>query len=152
MSLYNQLFGVNPYAGLLMDGRKWPPIPRFRDVYISTDHRLVVLTRTGGGNRPQYAKENAAMCYVPGYIGNEDALEDDTYAHFYYSPPPGLNMPEILRKQGHRGMPAFQAVFDDLRLGNDTPQTQRAKAYAQELIRLIEAAKENGSGCIVVET
>ena len=56
MSLYNQLFGVNPITPLLLKivGVTLSEIPRFRDCHIDVDERgsasIVIYTRTGGGN------------------------------------------------------------------------------------------------------
>lgn len=91
MSLYNMLFGQNANAEVLLKILNLSPsqIPRFRDVYWSGEF-IVVHTRTGGGNREEYALENEALTLVPGYVRNEDEEFDCTYANFYFKPPAEL--------------------------------------------------------------
>lgn len=109
MSLYNMLFGHNSNAANLLYILNLHPaqIPRFRDVYWDGEF-IVVHTRTGGGNREYY--ENEEMCRTnypdyftgdepptgpwnddlraaPGYVRDEDAEFDATYANFYFKPP-----------------------------------------------------------------
>ena len=95
MSLYNTLFGVDQTAadvlGLL--GIEAAAVPRFRDAYVdwsegsSTDPVLVLLTRTGGGNRPTYAGENEALTRLPGYRSDRDDAFDSTFALFLFDVP-----------------------------------------------------------------
>ena len=53
MSLYNALFGTNPFANALLMalGITASDVPRFRDCYLDDDGKIVIFTRTGGGNR-----------------------------------------------------------------------------------------------------
>jgi hypothetical protein len=91
MSLYNMVNGVNPLAEFLLSAINLDlaSIPRFRDVWLSTDlASVVVLTRTGGGNREDYEVENAAMAAHPGYLGDADDDFDSTFAKFRYTMPP----------------------------------------------------------------
>lgn len=92
MSLYNMIAGVNPatFYVLPMLGHHGDWYPRFRDCFIE-DGKIVVMTRTGGGNREGYAEENYAITQLPGYIRDEDGSfpgrMDDTYAFWYFDPP-----------------------------------------------------------------
>ena len=111
MSMYNMLFGVNKVAPILLAtlGLDQSKVPRFRDAYIQ-DGKIVIYTRTGGGNRPYYesldeCKENypddfeGDEKYIPTGPWNEDlrALPefvedfdedfDETYANFYFKFP-----------------------------------------------------------------
>lgn len=97
MSLYNMLFGVNNAAPLLLHilDINIEDIPRFRDCFISHG-RIVVHTRTGGGNREYYDEKNDENIDGPwnshlrenkNYIYDEDDDGDCTYANFYFSYP-----------------------------------------------------------------
>ena len=109
MGLYNVLFGVNPAAPLLLGclGMKAADVPRFRDCYIQ-DERIVIYTRTGGGNRNYYESLERCRDNYPEYFTSEDAPSgpwncdlrkhpnythdndddfDSTYAYFYFSFP-----------------------------------------------------------------
>jgi len=95
MSFYHEIHGVNPstFFILPMLGKHPDEYPRFRDCFIGdNDHpeyneRIHVYTRTGGGNRPDYAKENQKMMNHPNYIANFDDDSDCTYASWIFSVP-----------------------------------------------------------------
>jgi len=106
MSLYNMVNGINPAAGKLLSmiGIDPKAIPRFRDVWISEDlNTITILTRTGGGNRDDYAGSNAALAESPLYLNDEDDDFDSTFAKFNYRVPEDektsfindLNHPEL---------------------------------------------------------
>jgi hypothetical protein len=58
--------------------------PRYRDVTVDTDQPLVVVcTRTGGGNRPEYEKENQCLRKLQGFVKDEDDSTDTTYAYWH---------------------------------------------------------------------
>lgn len=108
MSLYNMLFGVNINAGLLLKilGIEFNSIPRFRDCFIK-DGKIVIHTRTGGGNRDYYDNKETHMqnCDCEegdecsdraynddlrentNYLYDEDDDFDCTYANFYFKFP-----------------------------------------------------------------
>jgi hypothetical protein len=82
--------GINPAAGFVLGvlGLKPDDVPRFRDAWIEPDGpKLVVYTRTGGGNREEYETENAAMGEVAWFLGDHDDDFDSTYAYFEYAVP-----------------------------------------------------------------
>lgn len=85
MSLYNKLFGFNKLAPALLECLNLDPrdIPRFRDCFIQDD-TIVVHTRTGGGNREEYQKENAKLAKHPDYLYDSDDEFDCTYANFFF--------------------------------------------------------------------
>lgn len=111
MSLYNSLFGSNENAGILLELLQINPanIPRFRDCYFDNDkNRIVIHTRTGGGNRDYYENIESCKSNYPEYFGNgddpkgpwnddlrshplydrdEDSSFDSTYADFYFKLP-----------------------------------------------------------------
>ncbi len=113
MSLYNMLFGFNQMAPTLLKVLNFSTfdIPRFRDCFLK-DGKIVIYTRTGGGNRDYYeskdsCEENYPEYFVHGsdheetpcgpwnsdlraspyYISDEDDDFDATYAYFYFSIP-----------------------------------------------------------------
>lgn len=93
MSFYNMINGCNPIAPILIEaiGIARESIPRFRDAWLSKDFECItLLTRTGGGNRPDYQKENAALCDNPLFISDDDDDFDNTFAKFHYHTPEGL--------------------------------------------------------------
>lgn len=109
MSLYNMLFGVNQRTPILLAtlGLTTSDVPRFRDCYVK-DGRIVIYTRTGGGNRRYYDSEescrenypedfdvdsgneipdgpwNSTLTSNPFYERDEDDDFDCTYASFYF--------------------------------------------------------------------
>ena len=97
MSLYNMLFGENEIAPALLAalGLVESNIPRFRDCFIQED-KIVIHTRTGGGNRDYYDSTNdentdgpwnSSLTEHPKYLYDEDDHFDFTYANFYFSFP-----------------------------------------------------------------
>lgn len=105
MSLYNMLCGTNSQSDALlaMLGITRDNVPRFRDCYLENG-KIVIYTRTGGGNREFYASEescreangpefeptgpfNSDLEKIPGYVGDEDDSFDSTFAHFRFEVP-----------------------------------------------------------------
>lgn len=63
-------------------------IARFRDAWFSDDgKRIIILTRTGGGNRTEYAGSNARLTHLPDYLSTSDDNFDSTFARFEYLVP-----------------------------------------------------------------
>jgi len=87
----NPLFGL--YARIIETAEKLPPIPRFRDMY-TREHggtvQIVLYTRTGGGNRPEYHGENEAITRHALYVENFDDDFDTTFAHWVFTCPPAF--------------------------------------------------------------
>ena len=68
MSLYNMMHGFDHNATQVLANLDLLPkdIPRFRDAYPDpVKNVLVILTRTGGGNRADYEKENDKLAAHP---------------------------------------------------------------------------------------
>lgn len=90
MSLYNAMCGMNPATDRLLAAINLPreTIPRFRDVWINADFtELTVHTRTGGGNRREYATQNAMLTAHPLYMRDADDAFDSTFADFTFRVP-----------------------------------------------------------------
>ncbi|XWV26385.1 hypothetical protein QJ857_gp0687 [Tupanvirus soda lake] len=90
MSLYNLIYGRNRVAELLLPCVGLDPdyIPRYRDCSLSEDNsQLIVLTRTGGGNRVVYVDENNKLVENENFSHDCDAEFDCTYAEFYFNIP-----------------------------------------------------------------
>lgn len=89
-SLYNMVQGTNLLAPLLIqmlgiDGNK---IPRFRDCWLEDNGAFIILlTRTGGGNREAYVEENEALRKHELYVSDVDDSFDETFARFRYMVP-----------------------------------------------------------------
>lgn len=103
MSLYNMMFGCNPFASILLAlaGLDVAEIPRFRDVFLDRDETgstvIQVFTRTGGNNREMYESENDVLANKPNAIRDYDDSYDCTYAYFEFSPLPEMkDVAEIL--------------------------------------------------------
>jgi hypothetical protein len=88
MSMYNLVHGVNQLSPVLlaMLDLQLSDVPRFRDAYWNGTH-ICIYTRTGGGNREEYAVENDALAAHPHYVRDEDDDFDSTYATFYFTVP-----------------------------------------------------------------
>lgn len=88
MSLYNLIHGT-PSDGKFtilttIAGLKGISIPRFRDIYLNDNNQVIILTRTGGGNRQDYEEENDALTRFDTYVEDYDCDWDCTYAEFVY--------------------------------------------------------------------
>lgn len=144
MSLYNALFGFNPFAGILLSfvGITPDDVPRFRDCY-AEDGKIVVYTRTGGGNREEYEGSNDWMTTVAGYVRDEDDDFDCTYAKFYYKPSDDVAT-LVSQIEGIRGAAnpgeRWQQLFADMDAKRDTPAVARALEVGRPIIEQITAA------------
>ena len=97
MSLYNALFGVKPpvffMLPMLGDGHHPDTWPRFRDCFVGDDEhpeyvdKIIVFTRTGGGNRDTYEAENDWIRDLPGFVTDYDDSFDSTFACWVFDVP-----------------------------------------------------------------
>lgn len=147
MSLYNLVHGTNPAAGMVYVMLGSPDVPRFRDAWIELHEgqpRLAIHTRTGGGNREEYADENDAMTRVEGYLCDQDDDFDCTYATFYYSvPEPFKPMVDLLLSIGaaktEKPGEAWQRVIEELRTGE---MSERTKASVDAMAPIFKQIQE----------
>lgn len=84
--------GVNGIALVLLEiiNMNYDDIPRFRDCFLKEHGKnlyVVIHTRTGGGNREEYERENEELRKNPNFNFDEDNSFDSTYADFYYNIP-----------------------------------------------------------------
>lgn len=91
MSLYNMVLGYHPLVGDLLIALGYTKetckdIPRFRDCYLFPDE-IRLLTRTGGGNRPDYIDENQMLRERPGFLRDWNDSYDSTFAWWAYEWP-----------------------------------------------------------------
>jgi hypothetical protein len=115
------LHGVKPstFFVLPMLGKHPDEYPRFRDCFLGDEEndiedKIIVYTRTGGGNREAYEDEIAEMQAMPTYLQDYDDSFDSTYACFVY------DIPE-----------EFKADFDLIMKGRlpEISETYKAKLY-----------------------
>ena len=153
MSLYNKLFGVNPYATSLLLILGGPEVPRFGDCYLNEASEIVIVTRTGGNNREAYKAENAALTQVPGYLRDEDDGFDHTYAYFFFAAPEDFAdaIAEIKTGQGPRDpMGGFRKLIEDMKTGRETPAVAHALDVGRQILSKVEKAA-NGKGPHIIE-
>jgi hypothetical protein len=110
MSMYNMVFGTQPTAlaviSMICSASPSKPsmasdlFPRLRDGWVEKDGNQIlfrVMTRLGGGNRPDYAKAIATIQAHPWYVRDEDQEFDSTYADFYFRPDLSDLNPDVAR-------------------------------------------------------
>jgi hypothetical protein len=174
MSLYNMLFGVNPFSGILLSmlGTEPGAIPRFRDCFLSDDgQQIVIYTRTGGGNRDYYEDAetrrsnfpedfegeetpcgpwNDDLRCLPGFVRDEDDDFDCTYARFYYDvAEPFRAQIELLSNLGGVVNPAqrWEEMLNGLKSGDTSrDDVQRAIQVGEALFGQIKKAFEGREG------
>jgi hypothetical protein len=86
--MYNMLFGKNPDTKTILSALSLTEldVERFRDCWIDgKEDKIVIYTRTGGGNREDYP--NSALVNHPLYLYDEDDDFDPTYAYYYFAIP-----------------------------------------------------------------
>lgn len=88
MSMYNLIYGVNPYSDIILsmleiDIKK---VERFRDTGIDyKNNQIWIYTRTGGDNRKLY--KNKILTRNKYYLNNKDDSYDRTYAEYNFCIP-----------------------------------------------------------------
>lgn len=157
MSLYSALFGVNPFAGMLLGFLGIGPgdVPRFRDCYVNEEGCIVIHTRTGGGNRPYYdcpesykaetgddgeGPWNRDLREIPGFLYDRDDDFDCTYADFIYRPSDDVaSLVKQLSEIGAAGNPGerWQELFKEMEAGRDSPRVARALEAGKPVIEAI---------------
>ena len=88
--LYNMVFGYNELAGPLLSAIQLAPgeVPRFRDCFLTKDGtEIVVYTRTGGGNREEYADRTPRWHAAQATCVTRMTRSNSTYALFFFAVP-----------------------------------------------------------------
>lgn len=123
--LYNVVFGSDPNAGLFlhMIGVKHDRAPRYRDAFVHKDY-IVVYTRSGGNNRPDFAEGIDYLRSNPNYSHDEDDSFDQTYALFYFTIPPAYKEDfDRVKADMHRELPSVRWQEAIHKLGKGTGPT-----------------------------
>ena len=159
MSLYNMLFGENPFAEtlLLILGTHRDKIPRYRDCFLNDEGDIVIHTRTGGGNRDwydsaeSYKRENPDateddlkgpfnehLRALPGFKRDEDDDFDSTYADFIFDVPEAAKpMIATLKELGAVADPKarWADMLEKLRTGDkNDPSIARALEVGEKIL------------------
>lgn len=95
MSLYNAMHGVNQSTFFVLPvlGKHPEEYPRFRDCFLgddempNTEGKIIVYTRTGGGNREHYESENADIESMDDFLFDYDDPFDSTFACWVFDIP-----------------------------------------------------------------
>lgn len=182
MSLYNALFGENPMAEVLLSalGLTRDGVPRYRDVYLGAspegEPRIVIHTRTGGGNRefyeceescranyPEYFKDtdepptgpwNADLRKLPTFVRDEDDDFDCTYADFYFKVPPAFapliaTLQEIGAGKIEKPSERWEKLFADMKSGEQTDDAKRAQEVGKAIFEKLQPMIDKGESGIV---
>lgn len=148
MSLYNALFGRNLFTPVLLKIIKvdLDQIPRFRDACVSEDmEHIVILTRTGGGNREEYQDQNEALAANPLFVSDRDDDFDSTYAKFKFRVPteclPIINATCEKVPANENPIGKFQTLVEKLQTGDQSdPEVKRALEIGKEIFAKIQEA------------
>lgn len=163
MSLYNMMFGYNSLAGVTLSALNITrnDIPRFRDAYFDAEEdRLVIYTRTGGGNREYYGAPNGYdneeyfgpfnedLENHPDYLFDEDDDFDCTYAYFYFRVPESFKpIFETFKDLGAgkdlNPTEKFAKMIEDLQNGNSTSEAERALEVGKSIVEQISKTINN---------
>lgn len=147
MSLYNALFGYNKFAHILLRilDLDVVDVPRFRDCYLNeAGDEIIIFTRTGGGNREEYAAQNEALRRRPGFIADADDTLDSTYAKFRYSiPEQFVHVTTAIAAQDGVNDPTekFKTLLDKMQdpsTPKDDPDVAKATAIGKKIFEQIK--------------
>ena len=142
MSLYNLLHGINPFSKFYTDllGLDMARIPRFRDTYLEADNqetRIVIHTRTGGGNRETFSDHNKYLTENPNYLFDRDDDFDRTYANWFFKiPEEAKNMMVSIIEKDLRKAPKeqWQDLIKKMNEKNtDDPKVKHALEVGKEI-------------------
>lgn len=151
MSLYNALFGWDPFSGILLELLGLTPgdVGRFRDCYLKEEdgegpRRIVIYTRNGGDNREEYQPILDLLSERPGWIRDFDDDFDCTYASIEFNVPVGSEalIDFLIRLRGSEVMPRekWNALFADLKGQPETEAGKRALKIGEDLFGKINEA------------
>ena len=160
MSLYNMIFGMNPFAKMLLElyqlETEQYPTGRFRDIYIDkreNEFIVVLYTRNGGGNREDHEDVFEALRKHPNYIRDYDDDFDCTYASIEFSVP--KEKFEIIEHiQSITGsktpMEKFQEMLKNMDSGNtEDPNVKNALEVGKQIFSIVNEKINEGKGGII---
>ena len=96
MSMYHMVNGVKPSTFFILPvlGKHPDWYPRFRDCFTfdperpeTTAGKIIVYTRTGGGNREYHEDDNSDIKAIDGFLFDYDDPDDTTYACWVFDVP-----------------------------------------------------------------
>lgn len=145
MSMYNMLFGVNPFSKvyLALVGLDIDRVGRFRDCFIrrsGEELQILVWTRNGGPNRDEYEEVTDALRKNPNYVEDYDDTFDSTYAGYVFKVPDDVKdvvktMTEIHDNQIVDPSERFKALIEKLQNGNENdPDVKRAMEAGKKIL------------------
>lgn len=145
MSLYNMLFGRNPYSKVLLAllGLTEGDCGRFRDCYPNEDGTEIhIYTRNGGGNREEYQDTIDALAARPGYLRDFDDDFDCTYATIVFAVP--VEAKAIVARIADQTdttppMEKFFKLLADMDAGKDNAVVSRALEVGKQIFGALEA-------------
>lgn len=147
MSLYNMLFGQNPYSKILLAilNLDEAACGRFRDCYPSEDGTQIhVYTRNGGGNREQYQDTIDELSKHPMYVTDFDDDYDCTYATITFRVPDEAK--DLVAKIADQTdttppMEKFSKLIADMEAGKDNATVGRALDVGKRILGAITAGE-----------
>lgn len=130
MSLYRIMHGVNPVTFFVLPllGKHPEEYPRFRDSFIGDPERddtagkLILYTRTGGGNREAYEEDNTLITEMDGFLFDYDDDFDCTFANWVFDIP--------------------EKWVDDISKWRNGKLSETSKEYQDKLIEVFPKLKE----------
>lgn len=148
MSLYNQLFGTNEDApvllGMLSVNKEY--FSRFRDIELIKGGTLIeVFARLGGDNREDYKETWDKIRNHPLYIKDYDDEYDNTYANIEFDIPEQYKETAkmMFKKEPVSFKDKFEKELEDMNKPG-TKAYERAETIAKQIIEQMN----NGSGII----
>lgn len=150
MSMYDLMIGEYPAAHALLATLGYSParVGRYRDCF-PLNGKLIVFTRTGGGNRSHYEIENDALTMHQNYVRDWDWERDSTYALFEFEPAIGPTFARAVELYGERDPSVeLDRAMAQLQSGEIPPDKQvKIDEFKQKLLAAIEG---EGPGIIEV--
>ena len=152
MSLYNQLFGENKDAGVLlaMIRLSREDFQRYRDAWLNKDGNIItIFTRLGGNNRKSHQEAISSLRKNKCFKTDFDDDFDETYAYFQF------NVPEEYKELCKEMSPeeerlSFEEMFKKELNEMNTPGT---KAYetAEKIAKQLAEGLSGGSTINFIE-
>lgn len=161
MSMMMALVGRTPGAAMLLAAAGLDPqrCGRLRDCFLNSDLQVVVFTRNGGGNRPDYEEATEYFRSQPGFVRDYDDDFDSTYA-YYVLKMDETSYPTEFRQQFYdrttavvgTPMERFHRVMEKMQdesTPGDDPELVRAKELGRNVLEPIMQSLESGESNVV---